>query len=60
MRTAVWEMIEASKQIYAGAPVSRERVKRPLYIAAGGGAGSNRAMDEGSGKTSSVSARFEL
>lgn len=38
-------MIEAAKQIYAAAPIRGERVKRPLYIAAGGGAGSNRALN---------------
>ena len=51
-------MIEAAKQIYAGAPVSRERVKRPLYIAAGG-AGSNRAIDDGVSRSASVPSRLE-
>jgi SAM-dependent methyltransferase len=37
-------MIEAAKQIYATAPLVRERVKRPLYIAAGS-AGNHRAAD---------------
>jgi SAM-dependent methyltransferase len=37
-------MIEATKQIYAAAPLARERIKRPLYIAAGGGAGSSRSL----------------
>ena len=38
-------MIEAAKQIYAAAPLVRERVKRRLYIAAGG-AGSNRTWSD--------------
>jgi len=39
-------MIEATKQIYAAAPLARERVKRPLYVAAGGGAGSKRSVND--------------
>jgi SAM-dependent methyltransferase len=39
-------MIEAAKQIYAPAPVGRERVKRPLYVTAGGGAGNNRSLGD--------------
>jgi SAM-dependent methyltransferase len=39
-------MIEATKQIYAPASVARERVKRPLYVTAGGGAGNNRSLGD--------------
>lgn len=35
-------MIEAAKQIYATAPLARERVKRPLYLPAGTGRAVNR------------------
>jgi SAM-dependent methyltransferase len=38
-------MIEATKQIYAAAPIKGERVKRPLYIAAGG-AGNKRILGD--------------
>lgn len=38
-------MIEAAKQIYAAAPVARERAKRPMYLPAG----TNRALHREAG-----------